>query len=106
MAKHAHASAANWRFPFPEHTRVFASVRVLKRGRPVLVVIRRPDGDWVFSCGTTEEAEHEMHACLGCMVDADPTLAKVAELTPGTVAFRNTTADAWRFVPLDEEDDE
>ena len=98
MGGHAHASAADWRFREPEHTCVFASVRVTRGGFPVLMVIHRDDGDWVFSCGTTDADEHAVQACLGCVVDRDPTLARVAELPRGHLAFRETAAHPWQFV--------
>ena len=98
---HDRKDPPGWPFPVPDETRVFASVRVLRQGLPVLVVCHNDDGDWVFSCGTTDAAEHAVITCLGCLVDADASLAQLADLPCGELAFRDTDAEPWRRLPIE-----
>ena len=101
---HDRADPPGWPFPVPDETRVFASVRVLLRGLPVLMVGHDASGDWQFSCGTTGEREHTTIACLGCLVEADPSLAATAELPCGWLAYRLDAASPWRMGPGPEDD--
>jgi hypothetical protein len=96
MPAHAHRIAAS-EFPFalPQDTAVYASVRVLEHGMPIVVVVHDTGGDWEFSCGSTDAPEHRHIACLGCVFDADPSLAKIADLPVGWAAWRETRDDAW-----------
>ena len=97
---HDRKDPPGWPFPVPDETRVFASVRVLRQGLAILMVCHDDDGDWVFSCGTTDEEEHTTVTCLGCLVDADPSLAELAEMPCGEMAFREAAAEPWRRLPL------
>jgi hypothetical protein len=101
---HDRTDPPNWPFAVPDETRVFASVRVLKQGPSVLMVAHDDDGDWEFSCGTTGEPEHAQVACLGCLVDADPRLAEVADLPRGWLAMRLDPKAEWTRGPLPEDD--
>lgn len=102
--KHVRTDTPAWPFAVPGQTRVFASVRVLRQGLPILVVCHQDDGDWVFSCATTDADEHAVVTCLGCLVDADASLAQLADLPCGELAFRDSVADPWRRLPIDELD--
>ncbi len=102
--KHDRSDTPGWPFLVPDETRVFASVRVLRQGFPVLIVSHDDDGDWQFSCGTTGEPEHAQVACLGCLVDADPRLADLAGLPRGWLAYRLDPAAAWEQGPLPVDD--
>ena len=102
--KHDRTDTPAWPFGVPDETRVFASVRVLRHGLPVLMVAHDDDGDWEFSCGTTGEPEHAQVACLGCLVDADARLVELADLPRGWLAMRLDPADAWQRGPLPDDD--
>jgi hypothetical protein len=93
--RHDRSDTARWPFAVPDETRVFASVRVLLDKLPVMVVCHDGDGDWQFSCGTTGEPEHVAIACLGCLVDDDATLGELADLPPGTLAWRIDPRAPW-----------
>jgi hypothetical protein len=101
--KHERSDTAGWPFAVPDETRVFASVRILREGLPVVLVSHDADGDWQFACGTTGEEMHAAIACLGCLVEADPTLADLADLPPGTLAWRLDADDPWTRGPTDAE---
>jgi hypothetical protein len=102
--KHDGKDPPNWPFAVPDETRVFASVRVLRMGYPVLIVSHDDDGDWEFSCATTGEPVHTQIACLGCLVEADPTLAATAELPRGWLAYRLDATAPWQMGPAPEGD--
>jgi len=101
---HERTDTACWPFAVPDETRVFASVRVLRQALPVLMVSHDDDGDWVFSCGTTGEPAHTHDACLGCLVDADPRLAELADLPRGWLAYRLDPAGRWERGPLPDDE--
>ena len=68
------------------------------------VVAHDEDNDWVFACGTTGEPVHVQVACLGCLVEADPRLAELADLPTGWLAYRIDPAADWERGPLPDDD--
>jgi hypothetical protein len=102
---HDRKDPPGWRFAVPDETKVFASVRVLQLGYAILMVCHDDDGDWVFSCGTTSESAHAVVTCLGCLVEADPSLAALADLPRGWLAYRLDPAAEWERGPLPDDDD-
>ncbi|MET9456322.1 hypothetical protein ABZY05_14750 [Streptomyces canus] len=64
---------------------------------PALTVIHDDEGDWLVSDGVHDpngaSASSVLH--LQHVVDLDPSLAQLATMPPGYVAWRATASDAW-----------
>ncbi|MFC9352869.1 hypothetical protein [Arthrobacter sp. NPDC057013] len=72
---------------------------VLEGARPALQVLHEPEGGWAISDGEADPnapgaliATHIWH-----VVSADPSLAQLAAMPPGTQADRLTRDDPWEF---------
>jgi len=72
-----------WPFPEPHSRRVLTTMQVVTGKEPVRYVGRFDDGDYQFTCETTEDESDLALTTLGWLVDRDPSLKKVAGLLPG-----------------------
>lgn len=102
---HSH-NFESWPFQDAENT-VSYTTRPVLEGHPIVEVYHDHDGDWQFLCGTTlEEADIKL-ACLGCMLERDASLAKLAKMPPGWRAVRETQKSEWilaEFEDIDADD--
>ena len=64
------------------------------------------DGDWQFLCGTTLNTADLKLVCLGCMVEADPTVGELAEMPPGWCGTRSVRGEEWIQEPYIGREDE
>jgi hypothetical protein len=104
LAGHPHAFA-DWPFVESVNSAAFTTSRVLEEGFPILMVSHEDDGDWQFLCGTTSDYEHCKLICLGCALESDGTLATIADLPRGWLAFREFVGGPWDRQPHPEDDD-
>ncbi len=89
-------------FPFRENPRlgVITTITVLEGAASVLLVSHdADDGGWQFLCGTTDDPKDSRIVCLADLVDRDRTLAEVADLPLGWVAFRTAVGGEWTREP-------
>ncbi len=86
----------SWPFHEGKNRAVFTTRPVLEDAHPILLVTHDRDGDWQFLCGTTNEPEEGRIVSLGCVLERDCSLARVADLPEGWRAYRTTTRAAWR----------
>lgn len=72
-------------------------------GAPILMVTHdEDDGGWQFLCGTTNEPADGRIVHLEEIVARDPTVAAVADLPLGWLAFRSAIGEEWNREPLED----
>ena len=81
-------------------TPVLLAHTVPRYREPVLSVQHDHYGDWIFSDGVSGTPEHPEPACLGCVIGGDPSLATLADLPSGWMAFRILPELEWERMPL------
>lgn len=65
-------------------------------GAPILMVSHdEDDGGWQFLCGTTNDPNDGRIVHLYEIVEMDPTVAEVADMPVGWVAFRDSPNGRW-----------
>ena len=69
--------------------------QVLREGYPILNVVHYSEGDWGFTCGTTNDTKDGLVVGMGCIVELDPTLKSIADLRPGWGARREFVGGEW-----------
>jgi hypothetical protein len=100
MQEHRHSfSPELWPFSKPVNTGTFCTGRVANHGYPILHVSHDEDDDWQFLDGTTEEAEECVLLCFGCVFDRDRTIAELADLPVGWMAWRDSPTQPWTRFP-------
>lgn len=85
----------------PFETKAYACIHVLEGTRPALYVTRE-DGDWAILCGGVhpEDPDYYPVVGLGHIVDADPTLREILDLTHNQEAERAVVGGPWTRVQL------
>lgn len=72
---------------------------VLEGARPALQVLHDPEGGWAVADGEGDPSAPG--ACIAThiwhVVSADPSLAPLAAMPPGTQADRQSIQDPWEF---------
>jgi hypothetical protein len=86
----------SWQFQAGKNRAVFTTKPVTQEGRPVLTVVHDEENDWQFLCGTTNQQEDGQLVSLGSMVERDPTIGELADLSAGWSASRRTAKSKWR----------
>lgn len=95
MNTHAH-TFPDWPFEDAVNTISYCTAQVVRQGVPVLQVVHDWDGDWQFLHSSTEEPGECLLACMGCMVERDPSLRELADLPLGWSASRAQPGAAWQ----------
>jgi hypothetical protein len=100
-----------WPFPedrFPAALGAVVQRTVLDGREPARAVVHDADGDWLVSDEVNDPnlPGAAVLVCLRHVVDADPTLAGLATMPPGTVARRADRNDPWKFEDHTYPDDE
>jgi hypothetical protein len=90
-----------WAFTDAETTSCFTQKQIVHDGLPVLLVAHdEDDGYWQFLDGSERlEATDGVMVTLGSMVERDPTLADLADLPLGWLAWREKVGGPWYRVP-------
>jgi len=97
MDSHQHSfSLIDWPFSQAITTAAFTTDGVLDRGLPIVLVSHEEDGDWQFLCDTPNESRECRLICLGCMLERDQSIAMVADLPQGWVAWRDSPSSPWQ----------
>lgn len=97
MQAHSHDfSETGWPFDVPVSTAAFCTTRVARENFPILLVSHDENGDWQFLDDTTDEPEGCTLLCLGCAFELDRTLAGIADLPVGWVAWRSSIGEPWQ----------
>ncbi len=81
---------------------VYCCPHVFKNERPVLLVIRDPDGDYQFLCGENDDTEECHLVGVVHLLDRDPSLELLANLNEGHGAERKTKNHNWEYFELEE----
>ena len=82
---------------------VYVCDHVFKKEKPVLLVIRDPDGYWQFLCGDDGDTDDDCHHVgVGHLIDRDTSLSDMTELDVGSGAERASINDKWNFFELDD----
>ena len=93
-------AAAGWPFPAPEDAPVLTQRGVVFFGRPVLLVLHDPEGDWQMLSGEAAPGDKAHVVGLGQVVARDPSLRELADLPRGWIARRKGGDQPWeRLTP-------
>jgi hypothetical protein len=91
-----------WPFADPKNVAVFTTKQVVQQGRPVLYVSHDlDDGAWQFH--TDDDAvsvSDAMVVTLSEMMDLDPSLHELYDLSLGWIAERRSQSASWVRTPL------
>jgi hypothetical protein len=82
---------------------VYCCPHVYEATSPVLVVIRDPDGYWQFLCGSPEDTGDCHLVGVGHLLERDPSLENMAELSFSAGAERSSQDKEWVHFILDPE---
>jgi len=105
MTQHTHAFS-HWPFGDPIATLSYCTAGVADRSLPVRMVAHDVDGDWQFLDGTNDEPGEPVLLCLGCVFEADSSLADISDLPRGWRAWRDEPGDAWERWEAARDEDE
>lgn len=89
---------------FREDFGVYCCPHVFRSTRPVLLVIRDPDGEWQFLCGAADDTQDCHLVGVGHLLERDPALAAMAELENASGAERKSPEGEWDYFRLKPED--
>ena len=80
----------------PYETKSYVCVHVFDGDMPVLYVTR-PEGDWCALCGGDHQDDSSAYRVvgLGHVIDNDPTIAQVLDLSPNEEAERKSVGEPW-----------
>src|SRR5215207_3151153 len=85
-----------WPFKDSPNVACFTTMKVLREGRPILLVTHdEDDGAWQFLCGTTNKSKDGLLIGLGEAFDLDPTVGELFDLPPGWRAWREAPDAPW-----------
>lgn len=86
-----------WPFQDPPNVAVVTLKPIVSRERPILFVSHdADDGGWQFlGWDEADEAEASV-VSLATMLRIDPSIAALANLPPGWVAWRTSPSDPWQ----------
>ncbi len=87
-----------WCFSDPADTEVITLARILEGSAPLLLVTHdEDDGGWQFLDGEHVFEDDAVVACLGEMVQFDPSLLELADLPVGWYAWRTRPDQPWTW---------
>lgn len=90
------SSLFNWKFSDDPHTRVFLSETVHKGTESVTYVFHDgDDGAWQFLGDSMSDGGGPVISCFHHPIDADPSLAELADLPLGWCAERARVGEPW-----------
>ncbi|RCS44758.1 DUF4262 domain-containing protein [Bremerella cremea] len=84
-----------WPFGNPKSQAVFTTRQVLEQDALITYVCHDEDGDWQFTCGTTNQTEDGQVVSLQQIVNQDPSVRQLADLPLGWEASRDSADDPW-----------
>ncbi len=98
----------SWPFTETENTACFTQRQIVNHGRPMLLVAHdADDGCWQFLDGSDNlKVADGVLVTLATMVQRDPTLADVADLPLGWMAWREDAGADWQRMPHEQEDED
>lgn len=94
---------AAFKFKEARNLGVFTTRQLLDLRGPILRVVHDHDSEWRFLTGD-QVLEDDRIACLGDLVQRDPTLKKVFDLDYGEAADRTAVDEKWTRSKVEEED--
>jgi hypothetical protein len=86
---------------FRENYAVYCCPHIFNKQRPILLVIRDPDGDWQFLCGENDDTDECHTVGIGHLLDKEVELGQFANLVEGSGAERETVEHEWQFFELE-----
>ena len=95
----------SWPFTDPPNLAVVTVKQVVQDDRPVLLVVHdSEDSGWQFLTGEVFDLKDGKLVSLQSMIEHDPSLAALADLSPGWQAQRVRRGYAWTRCPTDSVD--
>jgi hypothetical protein len=86
----------DWPFDQAPNVTAITTQQVLD-GKPILQIVHYSDDhSWAFTCGTSNDVEDGRVVCMSSALKLDPSVAEVADLPPGWVAWREAAGSPWR----------
>lgn len=94
----------HWPFSDAPNTATIATVNVLNRQSPILLVTHdSDDGSWQFLGATTDDASEGRVVAISSIVELDATVTELANLPLGWRAWRDSPQLPWKREPRDVE---
>jgi len=93
-------TAAPSRREFREDFGVYCCPHVFDSTRPVLLVVRDPDGDWQFLCGKRDDTQDCHLIGVGHLLQRDLSLGAMADLDVASGAERENQRGEWKYFRL------
>jgi len=89
------SSLYSWKLPWPPHTGVYTTKRVVNGDEPVTHVFHDGDDAWQFHGPSDSNQEDCVLACLHHVLDKDRTIENVFDLPAGWNARRDGPSRPW-----------
>ena len=83
---------------------VYLCPHVFSENKPILEVVRDPDGCWQFFCGQDHDFENEeCHTVgIGHLIEIDLSIQELVKMKKGTFAERKNINSKWSYGELSE----
>jgi len=83
-----------WPFDQAPNAAAITTRQVIEECLPILTVVHYADDhSWAFVCGTSNADEDGRVIGMGTALKLDPTLATIADLSPGWCAYRRAVGE-------------
>ena len=90
------STPADWVFAEPKNVMTVTTRKILRDGQPILLVARdAEDGSWQFLDGGAFSMDDAMLVTLHTIVEHDPSVCELADLSLGWTARRERTGSPW-----------
>ena len=95
-----------WKFKEAAHTGVYSTKTIAADEEPIMRVFHDHDGSWQFHGAGESSPETAVLLCLHCIVESDPSIARIADLPVGWAAWRDGISSAWQREPYERSDED
>ncbi len=89
-----------WPFDQSPETAALTTRQIIEDGNPILCIVHYSDDhSWLFACGSTAQNEDGRVISMQQALKIDPSIAQVADLPPGWMAWRESVESEWHRSP-------
>ena len=99
-----HRVAADWPFSDPPGLGCATTRQVMEEREPIRSILHFEDGEWLFTCDSTDDPDDGMIVCLACLYERFPAIASHAALPPGNEAWLDEDTGEWVITPIYEDE--
>ena len=102
---HAKHTVSDWPFSVPPGLGCVTTRQVMEGREPIRSICHFDDGQWLFTCESTNDPDDGVIVCLACLYESFPAIAAHAALAPGYEAWLDEDTGEWIVTPIEEEDE-